>query len=240
MEWTAKIYGILDMTKEVSQIVGEIVSKIDNTVEGIYEASTGRTLICDTKWLRVGKTISNEADDMYMVTKVEDDEWIEVKPMQVGAPDLEGTIYLPVPFYITGTRLATNREWTLSTSKMMDKTPISWLLEIIRVSKKGRESTIDFDSELRLFFLDETDIRNYYTADHRDNVVYPMQRLAEAFIEVVRYDRSFETIFEYDLITFSRFGVEGTEGMFENILDANLSGVELRVTLAKYKANCKC
>jgi hypothetical protein len=28
--------------------------------------------------------------------------------------------------------------------------------------------------------------------------------------------------------------------MFKNILDANLSGVELRIGLEKYKENCKC
>jgi hypothetical protein len=67
-----------------------------------------------------------------------------------------------------------------------------------------------------------------------------MERLAKAFMESIREDRSFQTIEEYELITFSRFGVETDRGMFENILDANLSGVELRVNLVKYKQNCKC
>jgi hypothetical protein len=40
--------------------------------------------------------------------------------------------------------------------------------------------------------------------------------------------------------TFSRFGVEQENGMFQNILDANLSGVELNLSLTKFKANCKC
>ena len=123
---------------------------------------------------------------------------------------------------------------------MSDKTPLAWLLEVIRMTKRGRESAIDFESEIRIFFLDETDIRNYYTADHRENVTYPMERLARCFMEAIQKDRTFEAIYEHQMITFSRFGVESAQGMFENILDANLSGVELRVNLVKYKNNCKC
>lgn len=228
------------MTNEITNIVRGLAGRVDNVIEGVYNASEERTYVCDTKWSRVGKKVSDEADNVYTITKVVEDEYIEVTPLLVSNPPLEGKIYLPSPYFVTGTRMATNREWTISTNKMSDKTPLTWLLEIIRMSKKGRESAIDFESELRLFFLDETDIRNYYTADHRENVTYPMEKLAEAFMKVIDEDRAFETIFEYQMITFSRFGVELAQGMFENILDANLSGVELRINLRKFKTNCKC
>jgi len=228
------------MTKEVTNIIGELVAKIDNVCIGIYDPATTLTMICDTKYLRVGKKVTNEAGDEYMVIKVVEDEYIEVEPIMVGSPDLQGKIFLPPPFYISGTKMATNREWTISTSDMTSKTPLAWLLELIRLEKQGRESSVNWRSDLRLFFLDETDIQNYYTKDHRDNVVEPMSRLAELFMEVVNNDKTFETIDDYELVTFSRFGVETDRGMFENILDANLSGVELRVTLGKYNANCHC
>ena len=67
-----------------------------------------------------------------------------------------------------------------------------------------------------------------------------MSRLAQLFMKVIDEDLTFESIDDYELITFSRFGVETERGMFENILDANLSGVELRLTLGKYKGNCHC
>tara|TARA_R110000772_G_scaffold11971_1_gene37012 strand:+ start:116 stop:802 length:687 start_codon:yes stop_codon:yes gene_type:complete len=228
------------MTNEISDIVRGIVNSIDHSVEGKYVASEERTYICDTKWLRVGKKVTNEADEVYTVTKVVNDSYIEVTPLLVSNSPLEGKIYLPAPYFVTGTRVATNREWTISTNKMSDKTPLAWLLEVIRMTKRGRESAIDFESEIRIFFLDETDIRNYYTADHRENVTYPMERLARCFMEAIQKDRTFEAIYEHQMITFSRFGVESAQGMFENILDANLSGVELRVNLVKYKNNCKC
>ena len=228
------------MTTEISNIVQGIVDSIDNTVVGTYEASTQRTLICDTKWLRAGKEVTDANDNIYTVTKVVEDTYIEVTPLLVANPPLEGVISLPAPFYITGTKIATNREWSISTNKLTEKTPLAWLLEIIRVTKRGRESAIDFESELRMFFLDETDILNYYTADHREQVVLPMEKLAKEFMRAIEKNRAFESVVEYQLITFSRFGVETAQGMFENILDANLSGVELRVNLVKYKVNCKC
>ena len=228
------------MTSEVTNIIRDLVNQIDNSMLGVYEPSTGRTLICNTKWSRVGKTISNEAGEVYTITEVQEDEYIIAVPELDTSPDLDGLIYLTAPFYISGTKMATNREWTISTNDMSKKTPLAWLLELIRIRKPGRESVIDFETELRLFLLDETDIVNYYTKDHRDNVVEPMSKLAIEFLKVIENDRQYETIEEYELITFSRFGVETDRGMFENILDANLSGVELRVDLKKYKINCKC
>tara|TARA_R110000803_G_scaffold25278_3_gene60352 strand:+ start:266 stop:958 length:693 start_codon:yes stop_codon:yes gene_type:complete len=228
------------MTKEITNIIGELVAKIDNVCIGIYDSVTTFTMICDTKYLRVGKKVTNEAGDEYMVTKVVEDEYIEVTPLLVGSPNLDGKIYLPPPFYISGTKMATNREWTISTSDMTSKTPLAWLLELIRLEKQGRGSSVNWRSDLRMFFLDETDIQNYYTKDHRDNVVEPMSRLAQLFMKVIDEDLTFESIDDYELITFSRFGVETERGMFENILDANLSGVELRLTLGKYKGNCHC
>ena len=94
--------------------------------------------------------------------------------------------------------------------------------------------------ELRIFFLDETNIVNFYTEDHRREVVYPMQQLVREFIRTIETDRKFKTIEDYTMKTFSRFGVEKDNGVFQNVLDANLSGVELIITLIKYKDYCKC
>jgi hypothetical protein len=136
--------------------------------------------------------------------------------------------------------LAANREWTIAESDLMKKTPLIWLLHDIRYFKYGRESVFDWESEVRIFFLDETDITDYYTADHISNVVEPMAELCKLFIETVNKNRGYKTIDTYEIINFTRFGVEEQSGVVRNILDANLSGVELSITLTKYKENCKC
>ena len=158
----------------------------------------------------------------------------------VPEPTFEGVFELTAPFFITGTRLAANNEWTIANNNLKFKTPIIWLLETTRERIFGREQTLERASDLRLFMLDETNVKDYFTKDHRVQVVQPMTQLANSLIEVINAKANFEDVEEFQLITFSRFGVEQETGFIKNILDANLSGVELQFTLQKYKENCKC
>ena len=224
------------MINELSTIIGNIVSQMDSTIEGSY--NDPKTFTCDSKWARVGKKVTNSDGDEFLLTEVDFDTFIIGENTDL--INLDGVINLPQPFFIHGTKKATNREWTILSNDVTAKTPIIWLLGSLNFKQFGRESTIDIESSVRIFFLDETDVANYYTADHITNVVYPMEQLAKEFIETINRNRNFKTIEDWEIIEFTRFGVEQENGMFQNILDANLSGVELRITLTKYKENCKC
>lgn len=224
------------MINELSNIVQNIVNSMDNTIQGVYDVDDNKTYSCKTKWARIGKVVSNNGND-FLITDLNVDNWLVGQNV---AFNMDGTIYLPHPFFIHGTKKATNREWTILSNNVSSKTPIIWLLGSLNYKQFGRESTIDIESSLRIFFLDETDVTNYYTADHVTQVVYPMEQLAMEFIETINKNRNFKTIEDWEIIEFTRFGVEQENGMFQNILDANLSGVELRITLTKYKENCKC
>lgn len=227
------------MTDEITYIVGDIVSRIDNSIFASINNETGRLDICDTKWLRKGKIFYDDASLPYQVFDIEYNEsMIAIADGHAGI--YNGLGFIQSPLYLNGTKLSTNAEWTKFSKDVTRKTPFIWLLDVIRERKYGRGDSRDFSADLRLFFLDETNIKDYYAADHRREVVYPMKRLAEAFLEVIEKDRSFETIDDIEFISFNRFGVERDNGMFQNILDANLSGVEMRLTLTKRKQNCKC
>lgn len=229
------------MTNEVSNIIKGLCSSIDAEVFGVYDSNVDKTFICNTKWMRVDQIVEDANGDKYRILTIEYDEWVTWEPVDPNNQnDLEGIITLPSPYWITGTQLAANREWTISTPNLSAKLPLVWLLEVLRMRKYGTGSTYDFDADIRLFFLDETNVAQYYTEDHRNNVMYPMEKLCEEFLKVVTEDARFVRYDDYELITFSRFGTEQRDGMFANILDANLSGVELRIRLIKYKANCIC
>lgn len=228
------------MTQEIRNIVEDLVNQMDCTIVGEVDNLIMKNTFCKTKWSRPGKQIQNlETNFVFNIINVEPNEYIDAIPIGAGTFG-SATYELVKPYFISGTRLATNSEWTKVTPNLMDKTPLIWLLEVIRFRGFGKESTMEFESDLRLFFLDETNVSQYYTVDHRENVVYPMEQLALEFINTVGKNRNFKTIEEYEMITFSRFGVERDQGMFQNILDANLSGVELRIKLEKFKENCKC
>jgi len=224
------------MINELSTIIGNVVSQMDSTIDGTFDVD--KTLSCNTKWARIGKKVTNENGDEFLITEIDENNYLVGQ--NVDLIDLDGVINLPQPFFIHGTKKATNREWTILSNDVTAKTPIIWLLGSLNYKQFGRESTIDIESSVRIFFLDETDVANYYTADHITQVVYPMEQLAKEFIETINRNRNFKTIEDWEIIEFTRFGVEQENGMFQNILDANLSGVELRITLTKYKENCKC
>jgi hypothetical protein len=224
---------------EASEYVKDLVTKIDNTIQGSYDPLTGRTLVCNTKWARVGKVVKDAEDREYLVTELVTDSYLVATPL-IGETNLSGLIYLPDLFFITGTKRATNTEWTIADANLSNKLPLVWLLEVISETGFGKMSAVEKEMDLRLFFLDETDPSQYYTADHREQVVKPMQKLMLEFIKVVEIERTYKPIENYRFKTFSRFGVENDKGMLQNILDANLSGVSLEVTLSRYKQKCKC
>ena len=227
------------MISDVANIIESIVDQMNNTIEGKFNPGDGKTYFCKTKWARVGKPIFDEFDNEYLITEVVLDDYIIATP--VGhASDLDGLCSLVKPFWITGTRLAANREWTIASNNLMDKLPLIWMLELMSETIYGRGSTLERDMELQLFFLDETDPAQYYTAEHRKQVVEPMQQLMIEFIETINRLKEFKTVDDYRIRTFSRFGTESEQGVLENVLDANLSGLRLDLTLSKYKENCKC
>ena len=221
------------MTKDVSQSIEELVGQINSTITGVYNAIDLRTDVCNTKWARVGKYINDPINGSLLITEIDYDTYLV-------AGNANGTLTLPAPYFVPGTKIAANMEWTKISNDLTTKTPLIWLLHDVRYRKYGRESVYDWESDLRIFFLDETDIVNYYTKDHIDNVVVPMSKLADEFINVVNVNRNYKTLDDYEIINFTRFGTETENGYIRNILDANLSGVELRITLIKYKQNCKC
>ena len=227
------------MKHDISNIIDEIISAMDTSIELEFDPITLKWNSCDTKWTRLGKTITNSLGGVFEITAIEPNEWIQTSQI-AGSGSMEPIMFLSNPYGLTGTKMVANIEWTKSSNNLMSKTPLIWLLETIRFTEFGRNQPLEFQSDLRLFFLDETNVAQYMTKDHRNNVVQPMNQLIDEFVRTINSNRKFKRILDTERITFSRFGVERDNGVFQNVLDANLSGVELRITLEKYKENCKC
>ena len=225
---------------EASQYIKDLVTSIDNSLVASYDSSSGKSFICNTKWARVGKLITDSLNRKFKIVEISYDNYIKADPVSGGAEVLDGTCYLVNPFFITGTKRATNMEWNLADSNLENKLPLIWLLEVISETGYGRGSSVEKEIETKLFFLDETDPSQYYTKDHREQVVIPMQKLMLEFFNQVEEDRKYQAVENYRYKTFSRFGVDQESGVIKNVLDANLSGVALEFTLTRFKENCKC
>lgn len=223
---------------EFSVIFRELVDEISNEIT-VESKDNMNYYTCNTKWARKGKTVTGFDIDGFpqssIITNVIDNELITLKTGLI-----VDTLILNSPFDITGTKIATNLEWGKATNIASDKLPMVWLLDSFTEREEGRESALERSGEYKIFFLDETDIKNFYTADHKREVVQPMLQLQDEFLKVIAKKRNFKTIDNVDIKYFSRFGTETAQGFEKNILDANLSGLMISINLKKFKENCKC
>lgn len=229
---------------EVSSYIEDLVNSIDNTIAGKWSNDDQVTYVpCGGfKWLRVGKTFTNDAGTVFICTEInEQAKYIKSKKVNLSDSGIaDGILYINQPLFKFGTKIATNNEWTLIGPNVTAKTPLFWLLDNLEITRGGRMSNIDFECDLRFFIIDETDVVNYYVKDHVQNVVVPMSKLADEFMNLIKGIPSIIPVETYIVKHFTRFGVETQNGFVANILDANLSGVELRFKITKLKENCKC
>lgn len=224
--------------RDISVLIDEIVDKIDTSIS-VSSYSNKRFYTCNTKWIRVGKIVfgktSGGADASSVVTSVVKDTYFEIE-----SATLVKSVRCPLPFVITGTKLATNIEFTKKDNNLLNKTPLIWLLENHSEKIYGIDSSIERDLEMTILFLDETDVLNYYTKDHRLQVTEPMIALQEEFEKVINNFALYKRLISFNRKVFSRFGTETENGMYKNILDANLSGTIITYSVSKYKDACKC
>ena len=93
---------------------------------------------------------------------------------------------------------------------------------------------------MKILFLDETNILDFTIEQHRQQVVQPMIKLQEEFVKVIDKNAIYKRLKDFNRDTFSRFGKETENGVIKNILDANLSGVIIDISVPKFKDMCKC
>lgn len=228
---------------EFSQIFKDIVQQINREIIVDSVSTMGNSTMIfttNTKWARAGKLIelrNNGGANIInnLIEEVNTNTYIKVK----GIVSVEKA-FVNFPFNITGTKIATNLEWTKVSRIATEKTPLIWLLDSFDETIYGRESALERSVDCKIFFLDETDIKNYYTDDHKLQVIQPMIGLKDEFLEVIKKNRNFKTLEDVKTKYFSRFGTESAQGFEKNILDANLSGLVLQINLRKYKGNCIC
>jgi hypothetical protein len=149
------------------------------------------------------------------------------------------TFTITPPFYKHGTPMATNNE--LFHVDNDQQLPLVWLLEILTQSVfQNEENPLDYSSDLRLFFLDEYDPEDDLTSDLYTDIIRPMHSMVDEFIKEVKNDGNYNDVDEYMTINWSKFGVYTTnKGSTSKVLDAYLSGIEVKITLEIMKIeNC--
>lgn len=146
--------------------------------------------------------------------------------------------------YYHGTVIATKEE--LAKKELSsDKFPMAFLLEILEDDFNNvDDSRVDRNSQLRLFFLSETDENNWTTNEHYEFSIKPMRNLLYKFIAHLNESNKIGKINSYKAINHAKFGVylSSKGGHTERIFNDKLSGVELRIDLPILKSRdcCPC
>lgn len=151
-----------------------------------------------------------------------------------GSVDPSGTleIFLGPLKYFHGTVIDTKgvlNKINIST----DKLPMIYLLEVLK-DKFNNDVNLRVDrvSDLRLFFLSETDENNWTTDQHYEYSIKPMRNVVYNFIESLNKNAGIGEFDDYVAINHVKFGVViPDKGHTRRVFDDNLSGVELVISL---------
>ena len=229
------------MARQIVDILETLVSELSFTekISAITDDGSKTTLsVCATHHVRRCSTVSIDTID-YMVLEVVDNTSITIEGVIT-----EGEEYtIAAPKYFHGTRVTTHAERTHLDSA--DKVPAVYLWEIVREKfNKEPDAYIERESDLQIFFIDDSN----FTQDSNDttylNVINPMRNLADDFISLLESKTALiGDLTSYDMINHEVFGIfKRDEGHFDNFFGGEqLSGVELSINLPILKELiCNC
>lgn len=192
---------------------------------------TFTVLTRNTQYLNINSILAVNGSD-YFVSSIQNNESVTL----VGSPVLLGDFDIPAPLFIPDTPQGTNNELILRSTDM-SRHPLIWLLENFPTNYTLDGSPSIAEARVRLFFLNPSQDDSWLESDHRINCIEPMLNLTDEFITNL-VDKVSGKIEAFTVTNRIRFG--NTSGTAK-ILDENLSGVELDLTIPikKWAINCK-
>lgn len=150
---------------------------------------------------------------------------------------IEGELVSPMqwtisaPFYFHGTPTSQSKE--IGALRYDIKVPMVFLPEVLTERDMSLESAVKREADLRLFFLDVANYRDWSIEQHYQERLIGMNYLVDYFVRQLLNDRR---RFKADDVTFTRrnhakWGQVQNRGHVQSIFDERLSGVELTFTL---------
>jgi hypothetical protein len=231
--------------KETVEILKDLVETITLKVSGKDGATWVDNLdgtytleVCKTYWFTVGDRFQDSVilSRYHTIIEVVKDTSITVSSLPTNN---EAT--LPTPLFYHGTIIAGTNELTNIRNHETESKPIIYLLEQFDETYFNEESSYDRISNLRLFFLLDSSF-SWETPEHYAKVIAPLRTLVNYFVEnTIKNNILFdsEAIQEYSTTNRVRFGVYTNDrGTLVKSLNEDYSGIELRIELPMFKAEC--
>lgn len=194
---------------------------------------------CNPKWARDGKVVTDSELNEYTISEVNHvDSTITIVPN--GEFTFSGTILiLNKPKFFVGTPIATNTEWARFSSDQRTAVPFIWMVEPTKEHFGDELDPIERESDLVLVFLDSNDTVQWDTKATHNNRLQALYNMVDEFIATIRREAFFfSDNMTHDVMNFTKFGKETSSGVENNIIDANLTGIDLRVTVEICNSSC--
>lgn len=217
----------------------EIIDKMDRNVTVKSIAGDDLTT-CGVKWAAVNKVVEDGNGTEFTVLAVDYD--IDVITL-TDATGFTGNMVLQKPFFFVGTPMATNTEWKKFSSNEFLKTPFIWMVEPTPERPDYTGASIERESDIRVVFLDSNNVKDWITTQTHDFKLQSLYNMYGEFVLAIQNN----SIFDRDRIdtaairNLTKFGTETANGFDNNIIDANLTGLDVRITLPIQElGECKC
>lgn len=227
------------MRKQTVDIIGDIVSSLDTTVtiNNIIDNGSTYTIESDcTYWLSIGDTIVINSFSYEIVSFVINDS-LTIKPIGGASLPVASSFDISAPNYVHGTLKMAQNEVDAQTDKTL-LMPFIYLFEVIRDRKNtDKDSMIDREVDLRIFFLNTANTNDWLTDDHYLNLIDPMQQMVDLFINKIENNKLFIDELSYDCLPLINVSEKGTQE--KSLFDCNLSGIELRL-FAEIREDLSC
>ena len=214
---------IQQLVEAMKFMVSVTDSQCTDNLDGTYTIQ-----MCNTAWLSCGVSIINyDTDEVLDVVSVTIDESITVK-----GSECPSSFTVEAPNFIHGSFQMTNAELQMERDAN-EKFPLIYLHERIREKVYHQsDNKLERESEIVLYFLHQSNYKDWLTGDHYVEVVPVMRKMAYEFMNVVSYSTRIEDVDSYDVEDLVNFGkYNNDKGNVVKLLDDDTSGVELRVTL---------
>lgn len=219
----------------------EIVANMDNVLAVKYIVGNDIT-VCNVKWAATLKIVTDYLGNEYRITAVDHStNVITVDPLIVNS--FTGTVLnLNTPYFFTGTPTATNAEWLKFTDDERAKTPFIWMVEpTSEIVYDDDDTSLERDSSIHLVFLDSNNVEDWLTLDTHDNRLQSLYNMRTEFVNAIKRNTLFQGISNSNVKNITKFGTESREGFEKSIINANLTGVDNRLTLSIYSTDdCNC
>ena len=228
------------MNKQTVDIIGNIIPTLNETIEinnvidnggGSYTLETNCTW-----WLSIAQTYTIGASK-YKVTSFVINQSITIQSIGVAVLPVVSSFSISSPEYIHGTLKMAQNEVDAQTDKTI-LCPFTYLFEALTDRKNtDKESMIDREVDLRIFWLNSANTKDWLTDDHYTYVIDPMQQMVDLFINKIENSKLFTDEMRYDCLPLINVSENGTQ--VKSIFDCNLSGIELRL-FAEIREDLSC